>query len=299
MRQAQHKLADSKVAASTAEKLRKQLEAQLEHAQADKANLEAQRSETQHSHEEELQSLRHTMQLISEQMRSAQTEFDSTLLTAAADLGSMKADSEQKTEELARQLGQSDFALRQLRAQLESATPAQAQTQDSTKQQKLEEQISNLTDELAVVKTQHESAVADHDSKHEHVLVQSNQLQEQAISLQDQLEAAKEQFEQSEAKAGRLKTALQTKSKAADEKQTQLETQLSELQQQLKSQSSQSEANAVTDALEIEKQSSKAENDELQQQVMDLKTELDQSRQQVCLLTRYTTGFSAASPASC
>ena len=41
--------------------------------------MKLQHSEAQQSHEDELQSLRHTMQLVSEHMRTAQKEFDSNL----------------------------------------------------------------------------------------------------------------------------------------------------------------------------------------------------------------------------
>lgn len=77
--QARHKLADSKVAASTADKQQQELEVRLEQSRAEAANLKLQHTEAQQSHEDELQSLRHTMQLVSEHMRTAQKEFDSNL----------------------------------------------------------------------------------------------------------------------------------------------------------------------------------------------------------------------------
>ena len=290
--QARHKLADSKVAAGTAEKQRKQLETQLQQAEADKANVKAQLSDSQHSHEEELQSLRHTMQLISDEMRNAQAEYESKLKAAAAELSTVKADSEEKSEQLARQLGQSDFAVRQLRAELETASSVQSQTyQDSQQQdtQQLETQISSLTEELAALKTQHGSALSEHDSaqtEHASKLEQAQdnytQLQQDIVSLQDQLHAAKQQYEQAEGKADRLKAALQKKSTGAEEMQTQFETKMSELQQQLEAQSAQMDSAADKAAVEAQIQHMTAKNDSLQQEVVDLRTDLDESRQQVC-----------------
>ncbi len=290
--QARHKLADSKVAAGTAEKQRKQLETQLQQAEADGANVKAQLSDSQHSHEEELQSLRHTMQLISDEMRNAQAEYESKLKAAAAELSAVKADSEEKSEQLARQLGQSDFAVRQLRAELETASSVQSQTQQDSQQQdtqQLDTQISSLTEELAALKTQHDSALSEHDSaqtehasKLEQAQGNNSQLQQDVTSLQDQLRAAKQQYEQAEGKAVRLKAALQKKSTAAEEMQTQFETKVSELQQQLEAQSAQMDSATDKAAVEAQMQDMTANTDRLQQEVVDLRTDLDESRQQVC-----------------
>ena len=280
------------MAASLADKQHKQLTTQLEQAEAEVANLKSQRSENQHSHEEELQSLRHTMQLISEQMRSAQTEFDTKLSTAAEELSSVKADSEERSEELARQLGHSDFALRQLRAEVEAFTTIQTATHDDNEQQshrrELEAQVESLTQELTALKAQHEAVEAEHESlQAEHVSgleqasTKTDQLQDQVNSLENQLVTTKQQYLQSEEKADRLKTALHSKSASAAEKQTQLETQVSELEQQVQLLTSQSELDAEKTALEKGLQSLQADKDELQQKVVDLKTDLDQSRQQV------------------
>ena len=135
---------------------------------AEVANLKSQQAESQQSHEEELQSLRHTMQLVSEQMRTAQKEFDSNLKASAAKLSALKADSEQKCEELARQLGESDFALRQLRGQLETAM-SKGPVLDNSPQQMPQETdngtaVDSLTEELHVLKKQHASAILRHES---------------------------------------------------------------------------------------------------------------------------------------
>jgi len=272
--QARHKLADSKVAAGTAEKQRKQLETQLQQAEADRANVKAQLSDSQHSHEEELQSLRHTMQLISDEMRNAQAEYESKLKAAAAELITVRADSEEKSEQLARQLGQSDFAVRQLRAELETASSVQSQTQQDSQQQdpqQLETQISSLTKELAALKTQHDSALSERDSeqtehasKLEQAQGNNTQLQQDVVSLQDQLHAAKQQYEQAEGKADRLKAALQKKSTAAEEMQTQFETKVSKLQQQLQAQSAQVDSAADKTAVEAQIRDTTAKSDRFQ-----------------------------------
>ena len=230
------------------------------------------------------------MQLISEEMRNAQTEYNSKLKAAAAELSSVRAESEEQSEQLARQLGQSDLALRQLKAELESGSSTQSQAQGDSqqpeRQQELEGQVVTLTNDLAALQTQHDSALTERDARQsEHVkkLEQAQgsnaQLQQEVQSLQDQLEAARQQYEQAEGKADRLKSALQKKSTAADEAQTQLETHVSELQQQLQLQS---DAAGNSSALETETQVLKDENDELQQGLVDVQADLAESRQQVC-----------------
>ena len=281
--QARHKLADSKVGASTAEKQRVELEAQLEHSRAELASLKSQHTESQQSHEEELQSLRHTMQLVSEQMRTAQKEFDASSKASAAKLSALKADSEQKTEELAHQLGKSDFALRQLRGQLETAMsikePDQvdAQQQDQHRHVK-DAELEALTQELNALKEKHESALSRHESSltehddavKEH-LATNAQLKEGIAAMQAQM--SQQQLAQSSAKA------------AADD-HSQLVRQLAELKEQLISQAS-AASKQDTDsqhsraALCEELDAAKAEHKQLEQSVLDLQTQLDQSRQQV------------------
>ena len=295
--QARHKLADNKVAASAAEKQRKELDAQLELSRAEVANLKSQQAESQQSHEEELQSLRHTMHLVSEQMRTAQKEFDSNLKASAAKLSALKADSEQKCEELARQLGESDFALRQLRGQPETAM-SKGPVLDNSPQQMPQEtdngtSVDSLTEELHVLKKQHASAILRHEStatEHDDVvkqhLAQNLQLKEDMNALQTYLSSTEQQLMQSKEAAGKLESELQSKTVVASDTQSKLETQLSELQQQLQTQDDTASRQQVGSedaqaAIEKELQAVQAVNKELEHEVLNLKTQLDQSRHEV------------------
>ena len=275
------------MAASTAEKQQKELEARLEQSRAEAANLKVQHSEAQQSHEDELQSLRHTMQLVSEHMRTAQKEFDSNLKASAAKLSALKADSEQRSEELARQLGESDFALRQLRGQLETAmSTASHQQETSQEEQPIEQdgdELVAVTQELGALKKQHEasllqhkSSVSDYDESLKQHGAESSQLKEDMAALQTQLATAEQQLVQYREAADKSKKELEARTTAADELKSALETQLHELQQQL-----QVEHTRFSDVdLAIEGEL-RAENDHLQQEVSDLKLQLDQCRQQV------------------
>lgn len=285
--QARHKLADSKVAASLADRQQKELEAQLEQSKAEAANLKSQQAETQHSHEEELQSLRHTMQLVSEHMRTAQKEFDSNLQASAAKLSALKADSEQKTEELARQLGQSDFALRQLRGQLETAMSTSVQKQGGSGQEQQkeqsEEQLEAVTQELGVLKAQHEqslqrheSSVSEYDDSLKQHSADNAQLQEDMAALQTQLAAAEQQLVQSRDAAENLKEQVQAKETAAGETASRLH----ELQQEVQSQQSDSQ-DAEVAAMADKLPSLQTKNSQLEQEAVELKSQLDHSRQQV------------------
>lgn len=275
------------MAASTAEKQQKELEARLEQSRAEAANLKVQHSEAQQSHEDELQSLRHTMQLVSEHMRTAQKEFDSNLKASAAKLSALKADSEQRTEELARQLGESDFALRQLRGQLETAmSTASHQQEISQEEQPIEQngdELVAVTQELGALKKQHEasllqhkSSLSDYDESLKQHGAENSQLKEDMIALQTQLATAEQQLVQYREAADKSKKELEARTTAADELKSTLETQLHELQQQL-----QVEHTRFSDVdLAIEGEL-RAENAHLQQEVSDLKLQLDQCRQQV------------------
>ena len=285
--QARHKLADSKVAASTADRQQKELEARLEQSRAEAANLKSQQAETQHSHEEELQSLRHTMQLVSEHMRTAQKEFDSNLQASAAKLSALKADSEQKTEELARQLGESDFALRQLRGQLDTALSTSSQKQDSSEQEqqkeKSEGELEAVTQELGALKAQHqqsllrhESSVSEYDESLKQHSADNTELKGDVADLQTQLAAAEQQLVQSREAAEKVKGQLQAKAAAAEE----TAAKLCEMQQQVQSQQPDPQEARVV-AMEGKLQSLQTESADLEQEVVDLKIQLDQSRQQV------------------
>lgn len=290
------------MAASTAEKQQKELEARLEQSRAEAANLKVQHSDAQQSHEDELQSLRHTMQLVSEHMRTAQKEFDSNLKASATKLSALKADSEQRTEELARQLGESDFALRQLRGQLETVMSTSSHQQESTQEEQPAEQdedeLEAVTQELGALKAQHEqsllqhkSSVSEYDESLKQHGAESSQFKEDMAALQTLLAIAEQQFVQSKEAADKLEKELQAKTTAANEVESKLETQLHELQQQLHAQ--QTSFQDVELATDRELQ---ADNAQLEQEVSDLKTQLDQSRQQVsavlCCMLRLPTGKS-------
>ena len=275
------------MAASTADKQHKELEARLEQSRAEAASLKMQHSEAQQSHEEELQSLRHTMQLVSEHMRTAQKEFDSNLQASAAKLSALKADSEQRTEELARQLGESDFALRQLRGQLETAMSTSSHQQNSSgeeqQQEQAEDQLESVTQELGVLQEEHEQSLLQHKSsisEYDDALKQHSadkcQLTEDMAALHTQLATAEQQLVQSKDAVDKLEKELQVKAAAADEVELKLEAQLRELRQQLQSEQAGSQDTMV--ALEGELQ---AENAHLEQAVLEFKAQLDQSRQQV------------------
>lgn len=275
------------MAASTAERQQKELEAQLEQSRAEAANLKSQQSEAQQSHEEELQSLRHTMQLVSEHMRTAQKEFDSNLQASAAKLSALKVDSEQKTEELARQLGESDFALRQLRGQLEAAMSTSAQQHDSSEQEQQkernEEQLKGVTQELGALKAQHEqsllrhkSSVSEHDDSLKQYRADNSQRKEDMAALQTRLATAEHQLVQSREAADKWEQELQAKATAAEETAAKLR----ELQHQVQSrQPGSQDAEEVT--MKGSSPSLQTKDPLLVQEIIALKTQLDQSRQQV------------------
>ena len=276
------------MAANTAEKQQNELEARLDQSRAEATNLKVQQSEAQQSHEDELQSLRHTMQLVSEHMRTAQKEFDSNLKASAAKLSALKADSEQRTEELARQLGESDFALRQLRGQLETGMSTSSHQQESSPEEQPIEQdgdeLQAVTQELDVLKAQHErsllrhkSSVSEYDESLKQQNAENSQLKEDMAALQTQLANTEQQLVHAKEAADKSEKELQAKTKAADKVESKLETQLHELQEQLQAQ--QTNFSDVELATEGELQ---VENAQLEQEVSDLKTQLDRSRQQVC-----------------
>ena len=274
--------------ASTAEKQQKELEARLEQSRAEAANLKVQHSEAQQSHEDELQSLRHTMQLVSEHMRTAQKEFDSNLKASAAKLSALKADSEQRTEELARQLGESDFALRQLRGQLETVMSTSIHQQESSQEEQPMEQdgdqLEAVTQELGALKAQHEESLLQHKSsisKYDESLKQhgaeKSQLKQDMAALQTRLATAEQQVVQYKNAAENVGKELQARTMAADELESTREAQFYELQQQVQAQ--QTTFSDVDLGTEGELH---AKNTHLEQEVSDLKIQLDQSRQQVC-----------------
>lgn len=290
------------MAASTAEKQQKELEARLDQSRAEAANLKVQHSEAQQSHEDELQSLRHTMQLVSEHMRTAQKEFDSNLKASAAKLSALKADSEQRTEELARQLGESDFALRQLRGQLETAISNSSHQQESSQEEQPlgqdGDELEAVTQALDVLKAQHEQSLLRHKSsvsEFDDSLKQHNaenlQLKEDMAALQTQLAKTEQQLVHSKEAADKSEKELQAKTTAADEVESMLKTQLHELQEQL-----QAQPTTFSDVDLATERELQAESAHLEQEVSDLKTQLDQSRQQVCAvfccMLRWCTGHS-------
>lgn len=208
---------------------------------------------------------------------------------SAAKLSALKADAEQRTEELARQLGESDFALRQLRGQLETAMSMPSHQQEGSQEEQPKEQdgedLKAVTQELAAVKAQHEqsllrhkSSVSEHDASLEQHAAESSQLKEDKAALQTQVATAKEQLVQFQDAAHKLENQLQDRATAADTIESKLQTQLQELQQQLQAQQTSFHDVELATAGELQ-----AENAHLEQEVSDLKTQLDQSRQQVCV----------------
>ena len=105
-------------------------------------------------------------------------------------------------------------------------------------------------------------------------------------ALQTYLSSTEQQLMQSKEAAGKLESELQSKTVVASDTQSKLETQLSELQQQLQTQDDTVSRQQVGSedaqaAIEKELQAVQAVNKELEHEVLNLKTQLDQSRHEV------------------
>ena len=302
--QARKKLADSRVATSAADKQRKQLdekveglqtevkalkiqssetqdkhEEKVEQLQAEIKAHETQRSEAQRSHEEELQGLRQTMHMAVEQLRSSQTAYEAKLARVASDLTASQAEADQHAEDLARQLGQSDFALRQLKSQAEQL-PNQEQSEapeghlDAAAQrlQRAESEVESLTQELDALKAQLTLAQDEQLKTADAAAAEHAELRGSIEALESQSKAANLQQQQLTHDSAALQSSLESQVATAETEKAKLREQVAELQLQVETHqaqadSSQSRLQSQLAAVQAELASSQKQQQELLEQV--------------------------------
>ncbi|KAL3144972.1 hypothetical protein ABBQ32_003476 [Trebouxia sp. C0010 RCD-2024] len=165
------------------------------------------------------------------------------------------------------------------------STSGQKQNGSEQEQQKeqSEEQLEAVTQELGALKAQHEqsllrheSSVSEYDDSLKQHSADNTQLKEDMAASQTQLAAAEQQLVQSRAAADKLKEQFQAKATAAEETASKVR----ELQRQVQSQQPESQHAEVV-ARDEKLQSLPPKNSQLEQEAVELKSQLDQSRQQV------------------
>lgn len=282
------------MATSAADKQRTQLEEQLTASKAEVKTLDTQRSEAQQLHdsqislaqrlhEEELQGLRHTMHMVVEQLRSTQTEYEAKLATAAAELAAAQASSEQHMDQLARQLGESDFALRQLKSQAnqlphaDSSNSSEETGPPAAADNLLEadSQAASLTQELDALKAQLTLTQDEHLSKAESASAKHGELTEEVKSLKSQLELVTQQCQVLAREAEQHETAVKNQAAASADQKAELQAEVSQLQLQSRN----SGAEVVETATQL--QQAQVQIQQLQQAVERAEQDHQQLAQQV------------------
>lgn len=220
------------------------LEAQISHdkkteeLQAQITVQKEQHSEAQRSHEEELQGMRQTMHMAVDQLRSSQVAYEAKLAKAAADLTAAQADADQHAENLARQLGQSDFALRQLKSEadsLPSLDKDELPQDDTDKLQQAAVELETLQQELQALRAQLTLSQDEQVSKAQAAAAEHAELKSRIHHLEAQLERADLQHQPGISDSASLRGNLQRQLTAGQKENAQLVRQVSELQQQVES----------------------------------------------------------------